>query len=129
MDKHTMKDFKNNVAGDWIKKNVHVPIAPKEALHIAELISVGIDAGYSEAIKQRWIPVSERFPEKGIEVLIWSERYGRTFATFIDQNKYGTIWQYHGDTGVTFNAPSHWQSLPPKPSFTEQEQSTKEDNG
>jgi hypothetical protein len=79
-----------------------------------------------EAIQeQRWIPVSENLPEAGVEVLVWSERYGRTFATFLNQNKYGYIWRYQGDDMATFNAPSHWQSLPSKPSFTEQEQSTK----
>jgi hypothetical protein len=96
---------------------------------VFEKLNEAKKAGYSEAMKeQRWIPVSERLPEKEIEVLVWSERYGRTFATFIDENKYGSIWIYHGERSVTFNAPTHWQLLPSPPSFTEQEQSTKEEN-
>lgn len=62
-----------------------------------------------------WISCSERLPEKGEEVLVWSDRYGRTFATFVDENKHGQIWLYHDNPIVTFNAPSHWIKLPKKP--------------
>lgn len=58
-----------------------------------------------------WIKTSEERPPKGVEVLVWSDRYGRTFGVFVDENKYGTIWKYHGDPIVTFNAPSHWSYL------------------
>lgn len=62
-----------------------------------------------------WIKVSDQLPEKGKEVLVWSDRHGRTFGTFVDENKYGTIWHFRGDYSVTFNAPTHWAELLDKP--------------
>lgn len=73
------------------------------------------DEKMNEEKKQEWISVKERLPEEGEEVLVWSDRYGRTFATMTGQNKYGTIWLYKDDPIVTFNAPSHWQPLPKGP--------------
>lgn len=62
-----------------------------------------------------WIKIEDKLPEQGKEVLVWSDRYGLTFATFVDENKYGTIWRYQGDHIVTFNAPSHWMPSPSRP--------------
>ncbi len=66
--------------------------------------------------EENWIDIKDQLPKEGKEVLVWSDRYGRTFATFCGINKYGTIWKYHDDPIVTFNAPSHWMELPQKPS-------------
>lgn len=62
-----------------------------------------------------WIDVKYHLPEKGKELLVWSDRYGLTFGTFIDENKHGTIWKYRDDPIVTFNPPSHWMYSPGKP--------------
>lgn len=62
-----------------------------------------------------WINVKDQLPDIGKEVLVWSDRYGRTFGTFCDKNKFGTIWRYHGDPIATFNAPSHWAPLLERP--------------
>jgi len=62
-----------------------------------------------------WIRIQDRLPQDGKEVLVWSDRYGRTFATLCGQNKYGTFWKYHDDPMVTFNAPTNWAELPNKP--------------
>lgn len=65
--------------------------------------------------EDEWISVKDRLPEEGQEVLVWSDRYGRTIATYMNSNRYGTIWKYSSDPLVTFNAPSKWQPLPPAP--------------
>lgn len=63
-----------------------------------------------------WILIKEQLPKEGEEVLVWCERHGRTFATYLGSNKYGTIWKFYGDDFPTFNAPTHWAILPKKPS-------------
>lgn len=63
-----------------------------------------------------WIDITDNLPEKGKELLVWSDRYGLTFGTFMDENKHGTIWKYKDDPVVTFNAPTHWMYSPGKPS-------------
>jgi hypothetical protein len=73
----------------------------------------------SESVKEykekQWVSVKDANPDPGIEVLVWSARYGRTFATYVGTNKHGSMWRYTSDPIVSFKAPTHWQPLPSPP--------------
>jgi hypothetical protein len=115
--------------------NFWLPREPEdeEVRYWKEIYVNGANHGYSEAMKeQRWIPVSERLPDincscavytKKREVLIMSyhmpgDVYKRDFH----------CWLFGSWKNQSHNV-THWIQLPSPPSFTEQEQSTKEDNG
>lgn len=52
----------------------------------------------AELLDRRWIPVTERLPENGVNVLCWYEyfRYGDFNAMFAT---YGIGYQFHGNWG------------------------------
>jgi len=68
--------------------------------------------------KQRWTPVSERFPKDGDEVIIWAQN-GWEAATFLSNGVYGLpVWEtlrnfdYELDT---FDLVTHWKERPEPP--------------
>lgn len=68
--------------------------------------------------KQRWIPVSERLPKDGDEVIIWAQNCWEA-ATFLSNGVYGLpVWEtlrnfdYELDT---FDLVTHWKERPEPP--------------
>ena len=73
----------------------------------------GFIAGANWALSQNgWIPIGERLPEDGQEVLcVW--RGGMYLAEYQDG-----VFMVDGETNTTVKA-THWQPLPPPPQASE----------
>jgi hypothetical protein len=103
-------DFKE-AAEKWIEDNNPVPLPHP----CTQAFISGAKAGYIEAMKeQRWIPVSERLPELFKNVLIFGSQ-GTTAISCVDADLSIDLYPLKEGEKVT-----HWQPLPPPPSFTEQ---------
>ncbi len=105
-----MKDFKE--------------AAEKSCLCINDFIK-GAEHGYSEAMKeQRWIPVSERLPDRNILVTV-----SNCLDKWVCCGEYNDDCNWYNQFSFETIEVTHWQPLPSPPSFTEQEQSKPESNG
>jgi hypothetical protein len=122
-----MKDFKEAAQNLAINKAIEYVQVYKDANTYDYRMGFesGSEFGYSEAMKeQRWIPVEERLPEPRVKVWISTKNKYQTDGVFIVKNDWGIMFVESGDT-ARYNFVTHWMPLPPLPSFTEQEQSTK----
>lgn len=61
----------------------------------------------------RWVPVSERLPDKGVNVLVFDTSYIETERQFVAYYDDDGWVGYEGDT------PSAWMPLPPAPDAEE----------
>jgi len=68
--------------------------------------------------KQRWIPVSERLPDDGDEVIIWAQNDWEA-ATFLNNGVYGLpVWETLRNFDYelnTFDLVTHWKERPEPP--------------
>jgi hypothetical protein len=74
--------------------------------------------------KFTWIPVAERLPEEGEDVLVWLPEFSRTSVASVYSDVSSRHWWkgeeefFKGDCGVLVgddDAPSHWMPLPDPP--------------
>ena len=60
----------------------------------------------------KWIPVTERLPEKGQVVLVWG---GASIYTAKRHNKYGAPMWWKLNSKTHYCNPTHWMPLPEPP--------------
>lgn len=73
-----------------------------------------------KALEQtRWIPVSERLPERNKAVLVWCPEYKNIYCAYC--NSYGD-WEIFGGTHMYTETPIAWRLLPPGPYKAESEE-------
>lgn len=65
-------------------------------------------------MQTRWIPVTDRMPETGVEVLAYSESVGLQVAHTVAAR--GVLAWYWGTSGVLGIDATHWLPLPEPPS-------------
>lgn len=68
--------------------------------------------------EQRWIPVTERLPEKQKDVLIYFENGNAAVGFWHDQDEDVTFWCAYTDGGYYTDCeaePTHWMPLPEPP--------------
>lgn len=75
------------------------------------IIADEIHAAIAEAT--RWIPVAERLPEPGDEVLIYAADEG--FAYLGCYSPHNKSWCADGVIDDVLHGATHWQPLPPPP--------------
>lgn len=74
-------------------------------------IAAEIHAAVAEA--QRWIPVAERLPPGGDEVLIYTADEGFIYLGYFDPHN--KSWCADGVIDETLRSATHWQPLPAPP--------------
>ena len=62
--------------------------------------------------QQRWIPVTERLPEDGFEVLVYTDRYGgrHEFAYYVPR-----LGAWYQNCALLIPNVTHWMPLPKPP--------------
>jgi hypothetical protein len=67
----------------------------------------------ADAVEDRWICASDRLPEEGVEVLVWT---GWVMTAMWN----GAQWREYGDANPVFMV-THWQPLPTPPKEADRE--------
>ncbi|KAE9794107.1 DUF551 domain-containing protein, partial [Escherichia coli] len=71
-----------------------------------------VEPGNSAAIPDGWIPVSERMPDKGTDVIVATQFFGPgDWRTKIGHINSDGMWHIYGASWT----PTHWQPLPSAP--------------
>lgn len=73
--------------------------------------------------KPKWIPVSERLPEKNVEVLVWRQYWDIPIQAYINvkgewlASRETRDWMIDGyvNNAQLSESPTHWMPLPEKP--------------
>lgn len=103
----------------------------EEAIKQLEVVRIGTRLKYAEDIVEaldlaikaleqtRWIPVSERLPERNKAVLVWCPEYKNIYCAYC--NSYGD-WEIFGGTHMYTETPIAWRLLPPGPYKAESEE-------
>ena len=62
--------------------------------------------------QQRWIPVAQRLPEDGFEVMVYTDRYGgrHEFAYYVPR-----LGAWYQNCALLFPNVAHWMPLPEPP--------------
>lgn len=89
------------------RRDFFMSMTPEEARNPKNKRTAFVPVGSSD-----WRPVSERLPELGIDVLVYTDRASELYMidqlSYLDEN--GPQWRKLGWEGVT-----HWMPLPPIP--------------
>ena len=60
--------------------------------HTAEEVAEAFDCAFKALEQTRWIPVSERLPDKNVFVLVTVEQSGKRYQEIMRRNKYIDAW-------------------------------------
>ena len=102
-DDATLIHFVRQMAQSLLKVDEHAPVLSAALAEIAARLETLVE-------ERRWVPVGERLPKEGVEVLCLI-RPDVVCVGYQTRDFGQVVWN---DEGVLFR-PTHWQPLPPGP--------------
>lgn len=118
IDRDQLENFAMNCVGGMVNmKQIHeFPAADKimELITLKALADAKIERLEARLEQTRWIPVTERLPQDGMEVLAWSQSGFAYVDWFIDGK-----WKVNGLVDGKYEFVTHWMPLPAPPEEVE----------
>lgn len=112
-------------AEEFIKKNYTITNGGEDYVcnHSGQLVGAGDIAESYHQHKTQWIPVSERLPEEGQKVLVYSKECEGELDCSFGEGIYKVSFDRINNSYLTedvgysrwANKITHWMPLPPKP--------------
>ena len=101
---------------DWYENNLYTGYTCKEMQNVGKSFLDGFKEGLGENVKMsehtnKWIPVSERFPEEGKDVLVCNSNGEMELANGSYSDAVGGYFVWH-TSGWKFGSVVAWMPLP-----------------
>lgn len=115
---HAYNEWNLAMATQDINQGVNRVLKMQELCKCVKAVADGCPTIATESLRPRWIPVSDRLPEKQKDVLIYFADGNAAVGFWHDQDENVTFWCAYTDGGYYTDCdsePTHWMPLPELP--------------